>query len=350
MRKLKVNWDDLEVAAESNGPEQSSYLDLETGAVLTVMHDPRQELEQLRGDAGPDASIEDVLAQSGAPDWRKDAMREAWRVEERYGIGIVSLPEADAHEDHRDMEDFAATIGNAELRAQLERALQGRGAFRRFRDVIHSRFREKDEWFKFKRERLRRRMADWLASQDIEVEWILPEPVAGLPPRPPAREHLLDGVLAFVRAASQLPGVKRIALIGSLTTSEPEPKDADVLVTVGDDMDLALLAKAGRRLAGHAQQLNRGADVFLANEAGEYLGRTCHWRECGPGIRQSCDALHCGRRHYLHDDLDSVRLQANVVKEPPIELWPALLARVQAPHDVEEHLLAPLRGLSDRPA
>jgi len=103
-------------------------------------------------------------------------------------------------------------------------------------------------------------------------------------------------------------------------------------------------------LAGHAQQLNRGADVSLVNEAGEYLGRTCHWRECGPGIRQSCDAQHCGRRHYLHDDLGSVRLPPDLVKEPPIELWPALLARVKAQHDVEDRLLAPLRGRSDHSA
>ena len=80
VRKLKVNWSDLEIACESNGAEHSYYLDLETGEVLMVMHDLRQEVEQLREDAGPEASIEDVLARSGAPDWQKDAMREAWQT------------------------------------------------------------------------------------------------------------------------------------------------------------------------------------------------------------------------------------------------------------------------------
>ena len=37
----------------------------------------------------------------------------------------------------------------------------------------------------------------------------------------------------------RLSGVKRIALIGSLATLEPSPKDIDLLVTVTDDMDLA---------------------------------------------------------------------------------------------------------------
>ena len=50
-------------------------------------------------------------------------------------------------------------------------------------------------------------------------------------------------------------------------------------------------------------QSQNGGDIFLAGPKGNYLGRTCHWKNCGPGIRMSCDALHCGQRHYLHDDL-----------------------------------------------
>ena len=59
-----------------------------------------------------------------------------------------------------------------------------------------------------------------------------------------------------------MPGVLRIALIGSLTTDEPDPKDADVLVTVADEADLAPLAGLGRKLQGHAQSFNRGGEVF----------------------------------------------------------------------------------------
>ncbi len=138
---------------------------------------------------------------------------------------------------------------------------------------------------------------------------------------PPIRAHLLAGVLAFTQAACRLPGVARIALIGSLTTGKPEPKDADMLVTVIDDVDLTLLAAQGRKLLGHCQSRGRGADVFLANPGGDYLGRLCPWKRCGPGIRASCDALHCGRRLYLHDDLDAIRLPPSLIAEPPIELW-----------------------------
>ena len=77
-------------------------------------------------------------------------------------------------------------------------------------------------------------------------------------PRPSVadpRPHLLDAVLAFVRAARSTPGVLRIALLGSLATDKPVPKDADVLVTIDTAMDLnhpyrvtlRELSPAGRR-------------------------------------------------------------------------------------------------------
>jgi hypothetical protein len=76
----------------------------------------------------------------------------------------------------------------------------------------------------------------------------------------------------------------------------------------------------------------------------DYLGRTCPWKDCGPGIRQSCDALHCGQPHYLHDNLRAITLDSALIQTPPIELWPAVVPRVEVPADVEEVLLKPIRA------
>lgn len=152
------------------------------------------------------------------------------------------------------------------------------------------------------------------------------------------RTILLNESQWFVRAAKQLHGVVRIALLGSITTSKREPKDIDFLVTVEDDLDLAALATLSRRLSGHLQSQSTGADVFLANPQGAYIGRTCPWRECAPGIRRSCDALHCGQRTYLHDDLDTIHLPASVVMSPPVEVWPNKVVRVALPRDMAQWL------------
>src|SRR3954453_23184394 len=85
---------------------------------------------------------------------------------------------------------------------------------------------------------------------------------------PDPRRRLLLAVLDFVRAARSLAGVQRIALLGSLATDKPVPKDADVLVTIDPAMELSLLGQLGRRLKGAGQTIGLGADIFLADEAG----------------------------------------------------------------------------------
>lgn len=136
----------------------------------------------------------------------------------------------------------------------------------------------------------------------------------------PLRSFLLAQVLRFTLKVAGLPGVSRIALMGSLTTSKAAPKDADVLVSVSPDCSLDRLATAARALKGQAQSRNSGADIFLADLDGRYIGRICHWRECRPGIRLACRAQHCGRREFVHDDLQVVHLASTLVAQPPIEL------------------------------
>jgi hypothetical protein len=154
------------------------------------------------------------------------------------------------------------------------------------------------------------------------------------------RSVLLAGVQTFVTRACGLPGVRRIALIGSLATAKPNPKDADVLVWVEDVADLAPLAAAGRQLKGSAQSRNGGADIFLVNPAGTYQGRTCGYRDCRPGIRMSCRAQQCGRRPHLCDDLQVVTLPADVIAAPPADLWPTIVVRAPIPDDVREMIVA----------
>jgi hypothetical protein len=137
---------------------------------------------------------------------------------------------------------------------------------------------------------------------------------------------LLAAVAAFVRTARDYPGVLRIALLGSLATDKPIPKDADVLVTIEGSMDLTKLARAGRQLKGATNSINLSADIFLAEEAGRYLGRICPYRECH--LRVLCHAQHCGQRE--------------LIAAPPVDLWPKVVRRVMPPPDVEELLLAEL--------
>lgn len=147
---------------------------------------------------------------------------------------------------------------------------------------------------------------------------------------------LLEGLQRFMVSARKLEGVRRISVLGSIVTAKPAPKDIDVLVDVADHTDLAPLAACSRQLKGQMQSINRGADVFLADERGNYIGRICHWKDCRPGIRMACKALNCGRRPYLYDDLAVVKLNAELVRHPPVTLLPTVEIRCPLPEDIGE--------------
>jgi hypothetical protein len=350
MVELPVEMGELIYAFEDSSYMANYYLDIETGHVIQITDDIRSQLEdlyerayELNPESPPDLAV--LLEDEGLQDWQKEELLQADRVERGYGSRYIGVPQGEPSEGYRDMEDFTLTVQDQRLQDRLWAAIRGRGAFRRFKDLLYTYPAEQERWYVFQDRRLEERVIAWLAEEGIEPLPVEPPPrEEPQEPAPPVRSLLLAEALAFVRAAGRLPGVLRIALIGSLATDKAEPKDADLLVTVSDEADLAPLATLGRKLNGHCMGFGRAGDVFLADPCGRYLGRTCPWKECGPGIRISCDALHCGRRPYLHDDLQTVRLEEDLIRAPPIQLWPAIVARVPVPGDVELELLCPLRG------
>ena len=66
------------------------------------------------------------------------------------------------------MVQFARTTDDSRLHDLLEVALVGRGAFRRFKDVLASWPKERERSFAFHDECLRKAMLDWLTAHEIE--------------------------------------------------------------------------------------------------------------------------------------------------------------------------------------
>ena len=159
----------------------------------------------------------------------------------------------------------------------------------------------------------------------------------------PTRAVLLGATKKFVRAARRCNGIRRIALIGSLTTSKVTPKDTDLLLTIEHPMDLAPIARIGRQLQGRLQSHNLGADIFLTDALGNYIGRVCSYRECRP--RMACRAEHCGRYPHLNDDLHVVTLNADLIAAPPVVLWPRVVRNCDVPADVESYLIEKIEAV-----
>jgi len=172
MRQLNINLGELAFVFASSFEGVSHYLDLETGQVVAVLDNIRRALEATDDEIGLEEgekplSLEQLLDARDLPDWQKQALRQAYAVEAGYGKRFVAIPQMDSHEAYRDMEDFIVTVRNAHIRELLEVAIMGRGAFRRFKDVLLRYPRERERWFAFQDARLHQRVLEWLESLGI---------------------------------------------------------------------------------------------------------------------------------------------------------------------------------------
>jgi uncharacterized protein UPF0158 len=74
-----------------------------------------------------------------------------------------------SREQYRWMERFIPLAEDADLREKLTQAIDGKGAFRRFKDVLMSFGEEREKWFTFRSERLRTFMEAWLGAHAIKA-------------------------------------------------------------------------------------------------------------------------------------------------------------------------------------
>ena len=174
-KKLDVNMADLASALEDTSYEMKHYLDLKTGAIITIHEELFHELESIYDefyDLDDDEAHDKlamVLQERRLPEWRLQTLIEADRVERDFGDRYLAIPGDDVQTAYRDMVKFIGTIRNEVLQESLERAIQGRGAFRYFKDVLYDHPQERDRWFEFKNKQLQLRCLDWLASEGIEL-------------------------------------------------------------------------------------------------------------------------------------------------------------------------------------
>jgi hypothetical protein len=172
-RKVKVDLGELAIALDTDFSELHQYLDLETGGIVPIMDEFARELEEIYEeiydeDGNQVITLEEYLQQQDDPDWQKEMMLEADRVEQGYGTRYIRVERDDPYGDYRDMERFIGTVGDDRLRERLWNAIQGRGAFRRFKDLLARHPEVEEAWFEFKDARLQKRVADWLAYHNIE--------------------------------------------------------------------------------------------------------------------------------------------------------------------------------------
>ena len=134
--RIDLDWDALEIAVERNSPDTDSYLDLTTGRVITIT----------TGD--PEAALNRQQV--------TENIRNFLRVEP-----------ASSREQYRWMEKFVGSVTDEALRERLIISIDGKGAFRRFKDVLLAYPAERERWFSYRAELLHWHIQQWLEQHEI---------------------------------------------------------------------------------------------------------------------------------------------------------------------------------------
>jgi hypothetical protein len=151
---IDLDWDALEIAVERNSPDTDSYLDLTTGRVLTITS----------GD--PEAAI------------NRQSISENIR-------NFLRVEPASSREQYRWMERFVGSVVDEPLRERLIISIDGKGAFRRFKDVLLAYPAERERWFSYRADLLHWHIAQWLEQREItatnDPPWGVVQPPQELP-------------------------------------------------------------------------------------------------------------------------------------------------------------------------
>jgi hypothetical protein len=223
LRSVPVDWEALEDAFENNAPEVHSYLHLQTGEVLRIVDGVADPQMHARIAADPT---------------------------------YLRIDPVSSREQYRWMERYIPMVEDVELRAKLAVSIDGKGAFRRFKDVLMSYGAERERWFAFRSERLRIFMEAWLNAHALRA---VPRPTivqeAPVEEAPPSSVEMKDlGGPPSSESREGRKGRSAEALRKSLRELAEAlgPRD---LETVTAFAEFLKARKAARSFAHHAEML-----------------------------------------------------------------------------------------------
>ena len=136
LRTLDLDWDSLEIAVERNATDTESFVDLTTGKVVTI-------------------TSGEVEAAA-----RRQLVHDNPR-------GFLRVEPASSREQYRWMEKFVGSVSEETLRDRLIMSIDGKGAFRRFKDVLLAYPAERERWFSYRAVLLHWHIRNWLEQHHI---------------------------------------------------------------------------------------------------------------------------------------------------------------------------------------
>ncbi len=140
----------------------------------------------------------------------------------------------ESYESYRDMAEFVAAVHHRRASDLLDRAISGRGAFRRFKDTLFEFPELRGQWFRFRDARSRRRALLWLATAGLVTRQAA-EQAAQRHPDPAQEDEDVPAALAVDLAMLYGDRLRQVLLFGSWVHDDgPGEFDLELLIVLAD--------------------------------------------------------------------------------------------------------------------
>jgi hypothetical protein len=153
---VRVKLSQIVESMEFRAEETTFYLDTNTGKIVLVTPD-----ELFAGDE--DDPVESY------PDWQQDGVEAARSLARGNDGNLLELPDKWEINEYQIMEDFCLSLKPGDERSNLYATIQGRGAFRRFKDAIQK-MGLADNWYRYRMSRFKTVAIDWCKANEIAYD------------------------------------------------------------------------------------------------------------------------------------------------------------------------------------
>jgi hypothetical protein len=174
MKQLKINFDEIQKAMEDIIRDSFDYFfDTYTGEVITFSEEILKEVKSRLYDGDSEDIDEDIEyiefdEEPEIPDWMEDevemTMDILFDVDERY----VRIPERASSAAFQAMTEFIDKVEDQNLKDLLIASLEGKGAFKRFKDVLLDYPKERKRWHGYNAKASKKELIQWLHSIGVE--------------------------------------------------------------------------------------------------------------------------------------------------------------------------------------
>ena len=148
------------------------YLDLETGEVAAfseqILAEARSRLYDNDFDEiDDDTEYVEFDEEPELPEWMLDEIELALEILLDEGR-FIRIPERNSVMAFESMAEFAASVEDPVLQEKLRSALDGKGAFRKFKDILIDYPKERKRWHGHNAKAMKNEITKWLASTGLE--------------------------------------------------------------------------------------------------------------------------------------------------------------------------------------